>query len=193
MSPLFQAIFMTDRPSQFLKKFDQIVAKKNYHIHPNNLIKNIMDLLISGGISSKLTDIETLVYNMIRDPKNVSYRPDYTKHDPKQIILDINTAIIMHRCLIASVMGPHVARSTNDIAGFINKKSGSVMNPLFGGVSIPKVTEAPHNNGFGLRTKTKELISSENDTKIDEQEFKQSKRTNIRNSPHIHRRKRSKL
>lgn len=94
--PIFNMVIVTEEVSRYLKKMKKLIdsSKTKSYNDISTLVMDIGNLLLEMGISStSLINIETLVYQLIKDPIEEYKRADFTSDELKYSILPLSSSI----------------------------------------------------------------------------------------------------
>ncbi len=130
-APIFSIILFTEEISRYLSmimsKIEGSSTKK--YVHYNDLIRDIIRIIIDSGMFVSINHLETFVYQMVRNPEDVTVRPDFSVYEPNQAILSITRAT-MKKDMNTSTVFQGLREQFRDVNTYF-KSGTSIFDPFF--------------------------------------------------------------
>ena len=110
--PIFNVILANEDVSYFLSKLTRLIDTSDikYYKDYSAFASELLDLLYESGIDVNIINIETIVYNLIRDPENKMKRPDFSEENVNYIFLRLTDAIIESESYSVSLSFQYIAK-----------------------------------------------------------------------------------
>lgn len=89
----------------YLKKIMQLfgVKSKMKFTTYEELLKEVIVNILDIGIFVNVVHLESIIYNMVRDPEMIIHRPDFSKDNPNYLLVSIPNSILFNRSLTTSL------------------------------------------------------------------------------------------
>lgn len=131
-TPIFSMVIVTEEVSRYLKQIKKLIdsVKTKSYTSPALLIEDIGNVMIEMGIGGlSLINIETLVYQLVRNPEKLYERPDFSKSTPDICIIPLSAAIGKSDIRTAFSFEKYKQQITDPDS--FEKTSSGIFDPLF--------------------------------------------------------------
>ena len=139
--PVFNMIVVSEAVQLYLKQIKRTIdsSKSKTYPSPDALLKDISDVLIDMGIAgTSIINIETLIYQMVRDVDKLYERPDFrnTSVAEKESIIPLSSSI-SNSDIYTAFGFEKIKQQVTNVDSFLKSGNG-IYDPLF------KVKKAEH-------------------------------------------------
>jgi hypothetical protein len=131
--PIFDANIENMEVSVFLQRIKKLlgIKSKTSYTTIEDLLQCLTATIVEIGISINIVHLEAIVYNMLRDPNIIVYRPDFKQANfPNYSILPTSNAIIYSSSLTTSLSFERLAAQFKMVTTYIKSKPGW-LDPFF--------------------------------------------------------------
>lgn len=132
--PVFDINIENIEISAYLKRVMCLlgVKSKTTYTTISDLLQRLTASVIEIGVKINFTHLESIVYNMIRDPGFIIRRPDFSKKDaaPQYVIIPTNKSIMYSRSLTTGLAFERIAQQFKDVYTYLKSDEG-FLDPFF--------------------------------------------------------------
>ena len=124
--PIFDINIENIEISQFLKRIMALlgVKSKTTYTTISDILQKVVAAIIEINVKINFAHIESIVYNMIRNPGFIIKRPDFREKNPEYMIIPTNKSIIYSRSLTTSLSFERISQQFRDIYTYLKTDKG---------------------------------------------------------------------
>ena len=125
--PLFYIIIENDELSKYLNEILSLIDNNKY-LEPTKerMVERINLLLDESKLKINLIHVENIIRELIRDPNNILYRPDFTKKNPDYVLIRMTEAIIKSPSVINSISFEQIKKQLYDVLTYKKKEQSFI-------------------------------------------------------------------
>lgn len=130
--PIFDINIENMEIGVFLKRIMSLLGIKSKVAYTTieDLLKLLTAAIVEVGISVNYGHLESIIYNMIRDPNMIIHRPNFKEKNPQYTILPTCSAIMYSRSLTTSLAFERIAQQLSNVFTYY-KDSPGFLDPFF--------------------------------------------------------------
>ena len=130
--PIFDINIENIEISAFLKRVMCLlgVKSKTTYTTIQDLLQKLTAAVIEIGVKINFAHLESIVYNMIRDPGFIIRRPDFSQPNPQYEIIPTNKSIMYSRSLTTSLAFERIGQQFKDVYTYMKTNEG-YLDPFF--------------------------------------------------------------
>ena len=116
----------------FLKRIMALlgIRSKSVYTTYENLIALLTAAIVEVGINVNFAHLESIMYNMIRDPNMIIHRPNFQESNPQYVIHGTSAAIMNARALTTSFAFERISQQLSNVFTYY-KSSKGFLDPFF--------------------------------------------------------------